>query len=279
MNTAIAFIGGGNMASSLIGGMIAASFEAGQILVSEPNADTRKLLQERFHVQVTDSNPETLDLDVVILAVKPQQLQSICRQLAPLRKKSGHEHGPLFISIAAGVRSNDINRWLGGSNAIVRCMPNTPALLQSGATALYSNDKATDTQKKLAENIMSSVGLAAWVESENELDAVTALSGSGPAYFFLLMEAMQSAGKELGLDEALAKKLTIQTALGAARMADRSNEEIMTLRKQVTSKGGTTESAINCLENSHFQQLVKAAIKEARNRSITLADELGRDQS
>lgn len=281
MNASIAFVGGGNMASSLIGGMIAASFEAGQILVSEPDTKTRKLLQERFRIQTTDDNSGTLGSDVVILAIKPQQLQSVCRQLASFKDKHAKnvDHDPLFISIAAGVRSNDIDRWLGGTNAIVRCMPNTPSLFQSGATALYANNETTDTHKKLAENIMSSVGITAWVENENKLDAVTALSGSGPAYFFLLMEAMQIAGRELGLDEDLAKKLTIQTALGAARMADASDDDVTTLRKHVTSKGGTTETAINCFENANFHQLVKKAMENARNRSVTLADELSKDQS
>jgi pyrroline-5-carboxylate reductase len=281
MNASIAFVGGGNMASSLIGGMIAASFEAGQILVSEPDTKTRKLLQERFRIQTTDDNSGTLGSDVVILAIKPQQLQSVCRQLASFKDKhvKNADHDPLFISIAAGVRSNDIDRWLGGTNAIVRCMPNTPSLFQSGATALYANNETTDTHKKLAENIMSSVGITAWVENENKLDAVTALSGSGPAYFFLLMEAMQIAGRELGLDENLAKKLTIQTALGAARMADASDDDVTTLRKHVTSKGGTTETAINCFENANFHQLVKKAMENARNRSVTLADELSKDQS
>jgi len=263
------------MASSLIGGMIAASFEASQILVSEPDTKTSKLLSERFHVQTTNINSETLSSDIVVLAVKPQLLQSVCRQLAAARSA---EYKPLFISIAAGLRSNDINRWLGGTNAIVRCMPNTPSLLQSGATALFPNKEVTEAQKQSADNIMSSVGVTAWVEDENDLDAVTALSGSGPAYFFLLMEAMQQAGMELGLDENLAKKLTIQTALGAARMADASEEDIIALRERVTSKGGTTEKAIKYFESSNFNQLVKNAMQEAHDRSITLADELALDK-
>jgi pyrroline-5-carboxylate reductase len=282
MNTSIAFIGGGNMASSLIGGMIAATFKAEQILVSEPDAETRKSLQQRFGIQTTNNNLEALGSDIVILATKPQQLQSVCRQLAPLMEehamgKQDANHGPLFISIAAGIRSDDIDRWLGGTRAIIRCMPNTPSLFQSGATALYSNEKVTETQKNLAESIMSSAGIALWVKNESNLDAVTALSGSGPAYFFLLMEAMIIAGRELGLDDNVAEKLTIQTALGAARMADGSKEDVTTLRERVTSKGGTTESAIKYFENSNFHQLVKKAMQEAHDRSITLADELARD--
>jgi pyrroline-5-carboxylate reductase len=275
MSTSIAFIGGGNMASSLIGGLLGSSYEASQILVSEPDETTRERLHERFHVRATDNNSETLNADIVIFAVKPQQLQSICRQLT----LTNSAHTPLFLSIAAGIHSDDIDRWIGGANAIVRCMPNTPSLLQSGATALYSNNKTTDAQKRLAENIMSSVGIAVWVEKENELDAVTALSGSGPAYFFLLMEAMLQAGKALGLEEDVVKKLTIQTALGAAKMADASDETVIALRKRVTSKGGTTESAIEHLENANFHQLIEDAMKTACKRSTALADELGKDQS
>jgi pyrroline-5-carboxylate reductase len=274
MNASIAFIGGGNMASSLIGGMITGSFQAEKILVSEPDLNTRNQLQKRFGVQTTDNNSDTLSSNAVILATKPQQLQSVCRSLASFKLEHDPVNCPLFLSIAAGVRSNDIDRWLGETNAIVRCMPNTPSLIQSGATALYRNNKTTDAQTKLAENIMSAVGITAWVDDENKLDAVTALSGSGPAYFFLLMEAMQIAGKELGLDENLARKLTIQTALGAARMAEASEDNVTILRQRVTSKGGTTESAIKCFEDSNFQQLVKNAMKDACDRSIALADEL-----
>lgn len=263
------------MASSLIGGLLSSTTKANQILVAEPDANKCSELQRQWGIKTTDNNPEALGSDVVVLAVKPQLLQNVCRELAD----SANENQPLFISIAAGVRSTDINRWLGGNKAIVRCMPNTPALLQAGATALLANDRVAESQKILAENILQSVGITLWVDSEKELDAVTALSGSGPAYFFLLMEAMQKAGIELGLDAATAQKLTLQTALGAARMATESDVDAATLRARVTSKGGTTEQAINSFENAGFHQIVKDALEAAANRSRTLADELGKDNS
>lgn len=275
MSTSIAFIGGGNMASCLIGGILSSAIQIDQILVAEPDANKCDELQRLLDIKTTGNNPEALDSDVVVLAVKPQLLQIVCRELAD----SANENQPLFISIAAGVRSTDIDRWLGGNKAIVRCMPNTPALLQAGATALFANDKATDSQKILAENILQSVGISLWVASEKELDAVTALSGSGPAYFFLLMEAMQKAGIELGLDPTTAQKLTLQTALGAARMATEGDVDAATLRARVTSRGGTTEQAINSFENAGFHQIVKNALEAAANRSRTLADELGKDNS
>ena len=274
MSPSIAFIGGGNMATSLIGGLLS-STKPDQILVAEPDANKCSELQKQFGVKTTRNNAETVGCDVIILAVKPQLLQNVCRQLADSTTK----HQPLFISIAAGVRSTDINRWLGGDNAIVRCMPNTPALLQAGATALLANENVSDSQKSLAESIMQSVGITLWVKNENELDAVTAVSGSGPAYFFLLMEAMQKAGIELGLDAATAEKLTLQTALGAARMAIESDIDAASLRTKVTSKGGTTEQAINSFENSGFQQIVKEALQAACKQSEILANELGKDNS
>ena len=273
MNPSIAFIGGGNMASSLIGGLLSSSTQNDQILVAELDKDKRNQLQQQFGVKTTANNPEVLGSNIVILAVKPQLLQNVCREL----DSSANTNQPLFISIAAGVRCTDINRWLGGNKAVVRCMPNTPALLQAGATALLSNENVTDAQKVLAENILQSVGITLWVENEKELDAVTALSGSGPAYFFLLMEAMQKAGVDLGLNAASAQKLTMQTALGAARMAIESDVDTATLRARVTSRGGTTEQAIISFENAGFRQIVKNALQAAANRSETLANELGKD--
>jgi pyrroline-5-carboxylate reductase len=275
MSSSIAFIGGGNMASSLIGGLLSSSAKADQILVAEPSNSIRETLQANFGIKTTESNIDAISQDVVVLAVKPQLLQTVCRELA---EKAGTT-SPLFISIAAGVRSSDINRWLGGDKAIVRCMPNTPALLQTGATALFANDSVSEAQTKLAENILQAVGITLWVSQESELDAVTAVSGSGPAYFFLLIEAMQKAGEELGLDTATVQKLTLQTALGAARMACESDADAATLRARVTSKGGTTEHAINSFEKAGFQQIVKQALEAARQQSETLADELGKDNT
>lgn len=275
MSTSIAFIGGGNMASSLIGGLTSSAESPAHILVAEPDADQRQQLSQQFGIQTTANNIDTLKADVVVLAVKPQLLQVVCRQLADTLGQAGTR--PLFISIAAGVRSADINRWLGGDQAIVRCMPNTPALLQAGATGLYANPQVNAAQKTMAENILQAVGITLWVNSEEELDAVTAVSGSGPAYFFLLMEAMQQAGIQLGLEPATAEKLVIQTALGAALMADHSDVDVATLRARVTSKGGTTEQAIKSFQSADFEKLVANALKAASDRSQTLADELSRD--
>ncbi|MCK4704173.1 MAG: pyrroline-5-carboxylate reductase [Gammaproteobacteria bacterium] len=277
MSTSIAFIGGGNMASSLIGGLISSSEQSINILVAEPDAEQRKQLTQQFDIQATEENTDTLSADVVVLAVKPQLLQAVCRALSEALKKSNKQ--PLFISIAAGVRSADINRWLGGNQAIVRCMPNTPSLLQTGATGLYANPQVNASQKILAEKILQAVGITLWVNKEEELDAVTAVSGSGPAYFFLLMEAMQQAGIKLGLEAETAEKLVLQTALGAALMADNGDVDVATLRARVTSKGGTTEQAIKSFQNANFEKLVENALNAANDRSQTLADELSKDPS
>lgn len=277
MSTSIAFIGGGNMASSLIGGLISSSEQSTNILVAEPDAEQRQQLMQQFDIQATEENTDTLSADVVVLAVKPQLLQMVCRALSEALKKSNKQ--PLFISIAAGVRSDDINRWLGGNQAIVRCMPNTPALLQTGATGLYANPQVNTSQKTLAEKILQAVGITLWVNKEEELDAVTAVSGSGPAYFFLLMEAMQQAGIKLGLEPETAEKLVLQTALGAALMADNSDVDVATLRARVTSKGGTTEQAIKSFQNAHFEKLVEDALIAGNDRSQSLADELSKDPS
>ncbi len=277
MSTSIAFIGGGNMATSLIGGLISSSVPAANIMVAEPNQEQRSRLQQQFAVHTTTDNSDTLGADVVILAVKPQLLQTVCRALNETLNQSGRQ--PLFISIAAGVRSDDIDRWLGSDRVIVRAMPNTPSLLASGATGLYANPRVSAAQKTVAETILRAAGITLWVEEEAELDAVTAVSGSGPAYFFLLMEAMQQAGVRLGLTPDAAEKLVIQTALGAAQMANHSELDVANLRAQVTSKGGTTEQAINHFQQAGFEQLVEGAMQAAYDHSRTLANELGKDQS
>jgi pyrroline-5-carboxylate reductase len=274
MSSTIAFIGGGNMTTSLIGGLIT-TFSPDDILVSEPDSAKCRDLEQQFKIKTSIDNQAVLACDVIVLAVKPQLLQIVCRELA------NHigTRTPLFISIAAGVRSDDIERWLGAGRAIVRCMPNTPALVQCGATALVANSRVSATQKQLAEQILQSVGIALWVEDEDQLDAVTALSGSGPAYFFLLMEAMQAAGETLGLSTATARLLTQQTALGAARMASQSETDVATLRARVTSKGGTTEQAILSFENAGFRKIVQQALAAACTQSQKLAKELGKDSA
>lgn len=272
MNISIAFIGGGNMATSLIAGLLNEALKPEQILVAEPDADKRAQLEQRFAIKTTENNTDALGSDVIVLSVKPQIMQKVCRALSPTQSTTG-----LFISIAAGINSDDINRWLGDNRPIVRAMPNTPALVGYGATALYANKSVNETQKNTAEKILQAVGISLWVNDESEIDAVTAVSGSGPAYFFLLMEAMQAAGVSLGLSAESAKRLTIQTALGAANMADTSDGDPSVLRQRVTSKGGTTEQAILSFENADFHQLVKNALQAAYDRSKAIAKELGDD--
>ena len=275
MDYKIIFIGGGNMATSLIGGLIANQYPASDITVAEPDQSKLDQLQQQFSVQTNTVNQQAIEQSkVVVLAVKPQILQSVCKDLAPVVQQTK----PLLISIAAGIRSTDINRWLGNNCAIVRCMPNTPALIQCGASGLFANPQVSVEQHRLAEQILSAAGMTLWVKDEHLLDAVTAVSGSGPAYFFLLMELMQKTGQQLGLDADSARQLSLQTALGAARMAMESNDDPATLRQKVTSKGGTTEAAINSFLSSGLENTVTKALTSARDRAIELADILGKDQ-
>ena len=265
------------MASSLIGGMVTAGFSAADILVADPDDVIRASLVERFGVKTCADNTQLEHSDIVVLAVKPQMMKTVCQQFHPDTSKQ-----TLFISIAAGIRSSDISRWLNTDSdtdqpAIVRCMPNTPSLLQCGASGLFANETVDDEQRSQAEKIMRAVGIVVWVDEESQLDAVTAVSGSGPAYFFLMMEAMKNAGEELGLPEDVAQQLVLQTALGAARMALESDISPASLRENVTSKGGTTEQAILSFQQGSFQKLVSDALRAANDRSKSLADELGHD--
>ena len=268
----LAFIGGGNMAGSLIGGLIADGWNPGRIQVADPDAARTTQLAERFPVITTRDNSEAIaGADALILAVKPQILHEVATQIAPAIR----EQQPVVISIAAGIRETSLRDWLGEETAIVRSMPNTPALVQSGATALYANARVSEEQRSLAESVMRAVGLALWVEDESQMDAVTALSGSGPAYFFLFMEALQAAGTELGLAADTARLLTLQTAFGAAKMALESREDAATLRQRVTSPGGTTERAIEVFRQEGLEAAALRALQAAATRSRELADELG----
>lgn len=268
----IGFIGGGNMATSLLGGLISDGCPASSIWVAEPDADRRETLASRFGVATTANNNELVEaVDVVVLAVKPQVLHEACRGIADTLQA----YKPLVLSIAAGIRIGDIDRWLGGGCAIVRTMPNTPSLVQSGATALLANDRVSAEQRELAEGIMRSVGLTLWLAEESQMDAVTAISGSGPAYFFLVIELLQQTGVKLGLTEENARLLAVQTAFGAAKMALESPDECTTLRARVTSPGGTTERAIGILEQGGIRELFATALTGARDRAAELADELG----
>lgn len=267
----IGFIGGGNMASSLISGLIASGHAPEQIWVSDINPDTLTALKHDLNVNTSANNDDVINaVDVVVLAVKPQTLGPVAQGIAALvqQKKS------LVVSIAAGINQSSLSRWLGADTAIVRCMPNTPALVLTGATALHANDKVTDKQRNLAENILRAVGIALWVDDEAELDAVTAVSGSGPAYYFLLMEAMEKAALELGLNQETARLLVQQTALGAAKIALESAESPEQLRKRVTSPGGTTQQAIETFEQGGFTELVSKALHAARDRSIEMSKQM-----
>ncbi|MEY3219273.1 MAG: hypothetical protein RIT27_630 [Pseudomonadota bacterium] len=272
-NSVISFIGGGNMARSLIGGLISNGVNPDQLRVAD--VVPTPIATAHYPIQVFTDNIQAIsDAQVVVLAVKPQMLQAVATQLRPHLLDSS----ALFISIAAGIRLSDLNRWLGKHVPLVRVMPNTPALVRSGASALLANAQVSESQRELAENILRAVGLTVWLKNEDSMDLVTALSGSGPAYFFLIMELLEKAAVDLGLPQEQASLLTIQTAFGAAKMALESNEDISTLRNRVTSKGGTTEQAIRTLHDGGIETLLKQALIAARDRSMQLADELGIDK-
>ena len=259
------------MASSLIRGLLAKEINAQSIWAAD--IDELKLQQLRDECGINTSSVEQIadSVDVIVLAVKPQVMKEVCEQLASGRL----ERSPLIVSIAAGINTSHLQSWLGEGTAIVRCMPNTPALIGKGASGLFANKFVTDDQKQLAEQIMAAVGLSVWVVAETDIDTVTAVSGGGPAYFFLFMEAMQNTAKEMGISEELARQLTYQTALGAAELALNSTDEIAVLRRNVSSPGGTTEQAIKIFEAGGLRELVASALRAARDRSIELADEFG----
>jgi len=271
--TTLAFIGGGNMTGSLVGGLIADGWKPARIHVADPDSRQTERLAGRFSVvTTTDNSTAVKHADAVVLAVKPQVMRTVAGELAPLIE----QRHLLVISIAAGVRETSLREWLGKDTAIVRAMPNTPALVQSGATALYANPAVSEEQRNLAESILRAVGLAIWVDDEAMMDTVTALSGSGPAYFFLLMEAMTSAGSRMGLPEDTARLLTLQTAFGAAKMALESADDAAQLRRRVTSPGGTTERAIGEFQKNNFEGIVLQALQAAADRSRELAAEFGK---
>lgn len=265
----ICFIGGGNMATALIGGLLGKGFSAQQISVVEINADNRARLQRDFSVRAFDNIAEGVEgSQIIVFAVKPQQLREVAQQLAPLLREQ------LLISIAAGIRAVDLARWCN-TQAIVRAMPNTPALIRSGMTGLYALPAVSAAQHEQAQNILAAVGETLWLKDEAMLDAVTAISGSGPAYFFYFIEALEQAGKELGLPEPMARKLALETALGAAKLAQESTENPATLRARVTSRNGTTERALLSMEANHVKQHIIAAAQAAAARSREMGDELG----
>jgi pyrroline-5-carboxylate reductase len=272
--TTLAFIGGGNMAGSLIGGLIADGWDPALIRVADPDTQQTQRLAQRFSVVTMQDNTDaTAQARAVVLAVKPQTISAVARELAPLIET---QH-PLVISIAAGIREPTLRGWLGEHTPIVRCMPNTPALVQSGATALYANPTVSEEQRNLAESILRAVGLTIWIDDETLMDVVTALSGSGPAYLLLFMEALQAAGRQLGLGEDAARLLTLQTAFGASKMALESAEDVARLRQRVTSPGGTTERAIEVFRQRGLEDIVLQALQAATERSREIAAKFGQE--
>ena len=269
--TVIGFIGAGNMAYALIKGLLNNGFDANQINISDPNEELLLNRESELKVTTYSDNASLLsNSDVIFFAVKPQVLSNVCLELKGI-VKSKH----LFVSIVAGIRSSDINRWLGGNFALIRTMPNTPALFQSGVTGLFANEVVDNEKKSLVESILSSVGECFWVNEEKLIDAITAISGRGPAYFFLLMESMKHAGMALGLDEETANSLSIQTAYGASLMANKTGKDSRTLRSEVTSPNGTTQSAIESFQDQNFEGIVANATRAAYDRARELSNELG----
>lgn len=267
MREVIAFIGGGNMATSLVGGLLSGGHPPEKVLVVDPDSTRLDELRGKFGVQTfSECTDAVVQAQVWVLAVKPQIMRKVIQQLP--------ETQALVVSVAAGIPVRALREWLKGSPAIVRCMPNTPALVGEGASGLYAEDGVGAEQKTVAEAIVASAGLTVWVNSEADLDTVTATSGSGPAYFFAFMEAMQTCAQDMGLPPDTARKLVLQTALGAARMALESGDDPATLRKKVTSPGGTTERALTIFEEGGFDMLVGEAMRAAAGRSAQLAKEL-----
>jgi pyrroline-5-carboxylate reductase len=266
----LTFIGGGNMASAIIGGLLQRHWRPDQLRVVEIMAAARDKLEQTYRVRTfAGVSAESVPADCVVLAIKPQQIRAAAAQLAPLIG------GALVITIAAGIRGADLSRWLGNHQRIVRVMPNTPALVLAGVSGLYAMPGVNADDRQCAANILGAVGEIVWVEREEDIDAVTAVSGSGPAYVFYFIEALEQAARELGLNAAAARQLAISTFTGASKLAAQSSEDIATLRARVTSTGGTTERAIASMENDKINAAIMRAVKAAAERSRELGDELG----
>jgi len=271
MGKTITFIGAGNMTRALISGLVQDNTTL-NIRICDPNESQRQFITQTWDsVTAFSDNASAIDsADIIVFATKPQIMQLVCETFTKDMQALDNNNKPLLISIAAGVTISNINTWLGSNYAIVRCMPNTPALVQSGMTGLVANEETNEEQRNLAESILRSVGNTLWFEDEAKLDAVTAVSGSGPAYYFLVMEAMQDAAQKLGLSGDEARLLVLQTAFGAAKLALESEDDAGVLRQRVTSKGGTTEAALKTLMDGGLPALFEDALKAAENRSVEL---------
>lgn len=268
-NKTVGFIGAGNMAQAIIKGLIADGLNSDNVHASDANESTLQNIAAELSIHAVDNQRLASTVDVIVLAVKPQHLKQVCEEIRPHLKADC-----LIVSIAAGINCDSLQSWLG-DKAIVRAMPNTPAAIGVGACGLFANAAVSDEQRALAERIMQAVGTSTYVETEDLIDAVIAVSGSGPAYFFMLMEAMIASGTKLGLDEHLASELAIQTALGAASLAKSSHNTPAELRKMVTSPNGTTEQAILSFEKSGLPEIVDKAMQACADRAKTLSEELG----
>ncbi|WP_372965090.1 pyrroline-5-carboxylate reductase [Marinobacter sp.] len=271
----ISFIGAGNMASAIIGGMLDNGFQAANIWVSAPDDSHLQSVRNQFGVYTTTDNRYCAEqADMLVLAVKPQVMADVCKGIAPVVQNTR----PLIVSIAAGLTAETIDEWLGGGLPLVRVMPNTPSLVGKGAAGLFANGSVSGDQKTMVQTVFESIGTALWVNNENLIHSVTALSGSGPAYFFLMLEALESAATEAGLEPATARMLAIQTMAGAAEMAAGSEHEPAQLKRNVMSPGGTTERAINTFEEGGMRNLVKKAYDAAFERSQEMSKELADKQ-
>ncbi len=270
-NPTIAFIGGGNMTRSIVTGLLANGYDADRIWVGNRTPEKLNFFRDNGGVHVTQDNREAAQrADIVVFAVKPQQIETVCKELSDIILA---KH-PLIISVALGVNTILITRWLGGHLAVVRAMPNTPASVRAGATGLFANENVSEKQKNQAESILRAVGLVVWLKQEEHVDLVAALSGSGPAYIFLVMEVLQEAAENKGLPRESIRLLTAQTVLGAARMALEADEDVVQLRRLVTSPGGSTERAIDILEKGRIRQLFSDALQAAIDRAKELAEQL-----
>ncbi|MCE8017509.1 pyrroline-5-carboxylate reductase [Halomonas sp. MCCC 1A17488] len=273
MASRVTFIGAGNMAGAIIGGMIDNGHPAAAITATSPSDEILAPLRERFGIRTeTDNAAAVRDADIVVLAVKPQIMRDVCEGL----RETLQRQRPLVISVAAGLTAESLQAWMGGGLPLVRCMPNTPSLVGAGAAGLFATPEVGAEQRDQATTLLEAVGLAEWVEKEEQLDAVTAVSGSAPAYFFLMFEAMEEAGVKLGLPAETARRLAIQTALGAARMAQGSEFTPDRLKRNVMSPGGTTERAIEHLEQAGLRRIMAEAMEACAARAREMAEELGK---
>lgn len=274
-DSTIAFIGCGNLSTSLVKGLLASGYPKENIWATNRSEEKNQILRNTFGINTTQDNIEAVNsADVIVLGVKPQQKQALAKSIV----SAVQEKKPLIISVAIGISTTMLNRWLGGELAIVRSMPNTPAVIAAGASGLFANSYVTEAQKDFAESLHRAVGIAVWVEKESMIDVVAALSGSGPAYFFYMIEAMEMAGMKLGLSEKEARELVLQTAFGASRLALESSDDVKTLRKKVTSPKGTTEQAINVFDERQFPDIIEAGMRATIQRAQILTASLDTEE-